>query len=65
MKKIIFLYALWISAYGYAQDAGKPYVLIITTGGTIASQTNAPLVAGHQLIKAVPELTQYAHVEVE
>ena len=65
MKKLIILYAILISAYGHAQEAIKPHVLVITTGGTIASQTNAPLVAGHELIQAVPVLTQYADIEVE
>ena len=35
-------------------------MLIITTGGTIASKTNAPLIEGHELIQAVPELKKYA-----
>jgi L-asparaginase len=44
--------------------AQKPEVLIITTGGTIASQTNAPLIEGSELISAVPDLQRYANVRV-
>ena len=36
----------------FSQNMIKPKVLIITTGGTIASKTNAPLIEGAQLIKA-------------
>lgn len=49
----------------YSQNTSKPQVLIITTGGTIASKTNAPLIEGHELIQAVPELNKYATVEVD
>lgn len=49
----------------YSQETKKPHVLIITTGGTIASKTNAPLIEGHELIQAVPELKKYATVEVD
>ena len=43
----------------------KPDVLILTTGGTIASRTDAPLIAGPVLVQAVPELTEYANISVE
>ena len=43
----------------------KPKVLIITTGGTIASQTEAPLIEGPALVQAVPQLLDYAEIEVE
>jgi L-asparaginase len=59
---IILLLFCW--SISYSQDTAKPQVLIITTGGTIASKTNAPLIEGHELIQAVPELTKYATVEV-
>ena len=45
--------------------AAKPEVLILTTGGTIASRTDAPLIAGPALVQAVPELLDYADVRVE
>jgi L-asparaginase len=48
-----------------SKKPSKPNVLIITTGGTIASQTNAPLIKGNELIQAVPQLTEYANIEVE
>ena len=46
-------------------DNDEPAVLILTTGGTIASRTDAPLIAGHELVQAVPELLDYASVDVE
>ena len=45
-----------------AQD--KPHVLILTTGGTIASRVGAPMTSGTSLIEAVPELLQVAEIEV-
>jgi len=42
-----------------------PKVLILTTGGTIASRTNAPLIDGPALVQAVPELANYAAISVE
>ncbi len=46
-------------------QTSTPLVHILTTGGTIASQTDAPAVKGHQLIVAVPQLEDHARVEVE
>jgi len=40
-------------------------VLILTTGGTIASRSGAPLIAGPALVEAVPGLTDFANVDVE
>lgn len=45
--------------------AVKPQILILTTGGTIASRTNAPLIDGPALVQAVPELLDHATVQVE
>jgi L-asparaginase len=42
-----------------------PEVLILTTGGTIASRTDAPLIDGPALVQAVPELLEYANIRVE
>lgn len=49
----------------FAQVDAKPKVFILTTGGTIASQSNAPLVDGPALIREIPELGDYATIEVE
>jgi len=51
----------------FAQEGvdSKPQVLILTTGGTIASRTDAPLIDGPTLVQAVPELLDYAEVRVE
>ncbi|MEZ5040203.1 MAG: asparaginase [Saprospiraceae bacterium] len=62
---LLFLLLCLPSYFLHAQQTMKPKVLIITTGGTIASQTNAPLREGAELIQAVPQLTAYAAVEVE
>jgi len=66
MRKIVPIIALLFCwSISYSQNTPKPQVLIITTGGTIASKTNAPLIEGHELIQAVPELNKYATVEVD
>ena len=59
------LILLFYWSVSYSQETPKPQVLIITTGGTIASKTDAPLIEGHELIQAVPELNQYATIEVD
>ena len=46
-------------------EESRPDVLILTTGGTIASRTDAPLMAGPALVQAVPELSDYANINVE
>jgi L-asparaginase type II len=43
----------------------KPDILILTTGGTIASRIDAPLLAGPALVQAVPDLTNHANIDVE
>ena len=52
-------------AFAEAGVDPKPKVLILTTGGTIASRTDAPLIDGPALVQAVPELLDYADVRVE
>ena len=42
----------------------KPKVLIITTGGTIASVNGQPMIDGPELVQAVPTLQEYANIEV-
>ncbi len=49
----------------FAQNDEKPKVIILTTGGTIASRTDAPLIEGPALVQAVPQLADYADVRVE
>ena len=49
----------------FAQSDQKPRVIILTTGGTIASRTDAPLIEGPALVQAVPQLADYADVRVE
>lgn len=66
MNKALVLILLLVScSLSYSQNSAKPKVLVITTGGTIASKTNAPLIEGNELIQNLPELTKYADIEVE
>lgn len=71
-KDRIFLLLLLSFLLGGRQAApaqisamSKPKVLVITTGGTIASQVAAPLLEGPALVQAVPQLNMYADVTVE
>ena len=61
------LICLFLSATLQAQGTGPstPQVLILTTGGTIASRTDGPLIDGPALVQAVPQLTDYANIRVE
>lgn len=45
-------------------QTGKPKVVIFTTGGTIASINGQPMIDGPVLVQAVPEILDYAEVEV-
>ncbi len=47
------------------QEVGRPEIVILTTGGTIASRIGAPMAEGDSLVGAVPELLDYAKVRVE
>lgn len=47
------------------QRDDRPRVLVLTTGGTIASRTGAASLAGNVLVDAVPQLADHADVEVE
>jgi L-asparaginase len=47
------------------QDSSTPRVVILTTGGTIASRPGAEALPGNDLVAAVPELLDYASVSVE
>lgn len=46
-------------------QSSKPQVLILSTGGTIASRTDAPLIDGPELVQAVPQLLDHAEIQVE
>ena len=67
MKKLIAVTILLCAAMTIANEESdtKPRVLILTTGGTIASRTDAPLIDGPALVQAVPELLDHARVTVE
>jgi L-asparaginase len=67
MRKTTVCVLLLLAGLAIAQDgvSPKPQVLILTTGGTIASRTDAPLVDGPELVQAVPQLLDYAEIRVE
>ena len=67
MRITTVLVILLLAGFADAQDSvgPKPQVLILTTGGTIASRTDAPLIDGPELVQAVPQLLDYAEVRVE
>jgi L-asparaginase type II len=48
-----------------AQEASRPKVIILTTGGTIASRVGASMQDGNTLVAAVPQLNEHASVTVE
>lgn len=61
---LLFLFVPILLSAQQSRDTNLD-VLILTTGGTIASRTDAPLIDGPALIQAVPELTDYANITVE
>ncbi len=52
---------------GTARAQGKPLgeVLVLTTGGTIASRTIGPMTDGPSLVRGIPELAKVATIRVE
>ncbi len=48
-----------------AQPQPAGHVLVLTTGGTIASRAAGPMTDGPSLVRAIPELARVATVEVE
>lgn len=60
------LAALFLAPSGLSgQDGPSPRVVILTTGGTIASRPGAETLPGDDLIAAVPQLLDHASVSVE
>ncbi len=47
-----------------SKSLNKPKVLIVTTGGTIASRVGDKILEGQELISAIPPLKEYAEIEV-
>ncbi|MEN8692417.1 MAG: asparaginase [Desulfobacterales bacterium] len=67
MKIAMFLVILLFAGLADAKERveSKPRVLILTTGGTIASRNDASLIDGPELVQAVPQLLDYAEIGVE
>lgn len=47
------------------QEPTLPHVLVLATGGTIASRPGATQLQGTELVEAVPEISRYARLTVE
>jgi L-asparaginase len=56
---------LTASSLVLAQSPHKPRVIVLTTGGTIASRVGASMQDGNTLVGAVPQLAEHAIVSVE
>ena len=52
------------AAAASTQQRELPRVIVITTGGTIASRTDADMMTGEALLQAVPEIGDVATVRV-
>ncbi|NIP58995.1 MAG: L-asparaginase [Gemmatimonadetes bacterium] len=50
---------------GAQEPDSRPRVLVLTTGGTIASRPDAPSLSGGELVAAVPQVERHARVRVE
>ena len=66
LRACLFL-ALLIGPLSLLAQGASPTrdVLILTTGGTIASRSDSPMMAGPALVQAIPELADYANIDVE
>lgn len=62
---LLFLALAFLHDIGHAQPAPKGRVLVLTTGGTIASRAAGPMTDGASLVRAIPEVANYADVQVE
>lgn len=65
IRTILLLLSVPVFLSAQQMEDSKPEVLVLTTGGTIASRTDAPLIAGPALVQAVPELADHANISVE
>jgi L-asparaginase type II len=69
MRALITLFLACLPALSFAEAQAiaqpLPRILILTTGGTIASRSDAPMVDGPALVQAVPQLLDHARIEVE
>lgn len=63
---VVSLLCFSFAALAAAQETPLPRVVILTTGGTIASSaTGAPMSDGRALVQAVPQLLNHARIDVE
>lgn len=70
MRVTVFALVGMLFAF-YVRAQELPYVWILSTGGTIASQYDedqgglVPALMGEDMVKAVPELADHARIRVE
>ena len=62
---IVFHFVCCSMGYAQGNSSTKPNVMVITTGGTIASRVGNAMLEGDELINAIPELSNLANIEVE
>ena len=63
---MLSLLCWWLPALASSDEASLPRVVVVTTGGTIASSaTGAPMTDGRALVKAVPQLANHARIDIE
>lgn len=62
---VLALFVPASDAKAQVEGEAMPRVLILTTGGTIASRSDAPMLEGPVLVQAVPQLLDHAEVAVE
>jgi L-asparaginase len=66
LKAMLLLVALTsVADPASAQSAPFGDVLILTTGGTIASRTTGPMTDGASLVRGIPELAKVATIRVD
>jgi L-asparaginase type II len=62
---LLFAATTGVADFSHAQTAPAAQVLVLTTGGTIASRSAGPMTDGASLVRAIPELANIATLEVD
>lgn len=65
LRSAVLSGAALLSAAPLTAQTAHPPVVILTTGGTIASRSDAPMASGDSLVGAVPALLDHARITVE
>lgn len=62
---LLFAATAGVAEHSHAQAGASAQVLVLTTGGTIASRSAGPMTDGASLVRAIPELERVATLQVE